>query len=212
MDDRLITMFEKGGWVFYVILTLSVVALGLVIERLIWLWRNGLYDETFYAGFKHMLDEGSEPEELLAYCDGDESLLSELMAHGVRNSGLGLLALRRVLLDFFADDIKPRFEHNLNWLSVIGKSAPMLGLFGTVFGMMGAFNTMGAAQASASPKDLAKDINEALATTVGGLFVALLVIAFHSFIFHQVKKRQRDYQRKMGQVLKPLTEVGLGVS
>jgi biopolymer transport protein ExbB/TolQ len=206
-DSNLMIMFDHGGWIFYGILGLSVVALGLVIERMIWLWRAGADDDSFYRGFQNMLDEKSAGSELLEYCDGDSSTLSDLMGHGIRNSSLGLLALRRVLLDFFADEVKPRLEYNLNWLAVIGRTAPMIGLFGTVYGMMGAFNKMARASTQAKPQDLAGDINIALATTVGGLFVALVVIAFHSFLSHKVKNRQRDYQRKLGQVLKPLTEL-----
>jgi biopolymer transport protein ExbB len=207
-DSNLMIMFDHGGWIFYVILGLSVVALGLVIERILWLWRTGMHDDSFYIGFQTMLNDQAPHKELLEYCDGDLSTLSDLMAHGLKNSSLGLLALRRVLLDFFTDEVKPRMEHNLNWLSVIGKTAPMLGLFGTVYGMMGAFNKMAQASTQAKPQDLAGDINIALATTVGGLFVALVVIAFHSFISHKVKNRQRDYKRKLGQILKPLADLG----
>lgn len=207
MNNNLMTMFEHGGPIFYVIIVLSVVALGLVIERLIWLWRSNLEDETFFNQFTAMLDESADKEQLLEYCSNDSSSLAAWFHYGVEHSELGLLAFRRVMLDYFNDEIKVKLENNLNWLSTIGKAAPMLGLFGTVYGMMGAFNAMSQAETQAKPSDLAGDINIALATTVGGLFVALLVVAFHSFISHRVRRRQQDYQRRLGRVLKPLMDL-----
>lgn len=207
MGDNLITMFEQGGSIFYVIIGLSVLALGLVIERLIALWRGGVKDDVFFQEFEHLLKQGAEAEDLLQFCQQDDSTLADLFRHGVENASLGFLALRRVLLDYFNDEVKPRLEHNLNWLATIGKMAPMLGLFGTVYGMMGAFSTMAQAATQAKPQELAGDINIALSTTVGGLFVALVVIAFHSVLAARARKRQRDYQKKLGRVLRRLTEL-----
>lgn len=207
MDNNLVIMFEKGGWIFYVILFLSVVSLGFVIERMLWLWRADVQDESFYTQFQSMTSSGTPTRELLEFCRNENSGLADLFAFGIENRDLGLLALRRLLLDYYTEEIQPRFEANVGALATIGRVAPMLGLFGTVYGMMGAFNKMAESATQAKPQDLAGDINIALATTVGGLFVALVVIFFHTFIVHRVRKRQRLYQRRLGESLRVLSRL-----
>jgi len=200
-DSNLVIMFEHGGPIFHFIMVLSVVALGLVIERFIWLSKTGKRDDIFFAGFQKRLEEGSPKAELIELCEQQDSPLGELLQHSVEHGSLGLLALRRISLDFFGEEVRPQLEQNLNWLATIGRLAPMIGLFGTVYGMMGAFNRMAHAATQAKPQELAGDINIALATTVGGLFVALLTVGFHTVLVQKVRNLERNYQRKLGKSL-----------
>ncbi len=75
-------------------------------------------------------------------------------------------------MDRFQRDVMSDLEYRLSWVGTVIKSAPMIGLFGTVFGMMGAFKTL-ATNESVEPSLLASDINIALRTTACGLAIAI---------------------------------------
>jgi biopolymer transport protein ExbB/TolQ len=79
---------------------------------------------------------------------------------------------RQFVMDRFQRDVMNDIEYRLSWVSMVIKTAPMLGLFGTVFGMMGAFEILATSE-SVEPKNLAKDINVALRTTAIGLAIAI---------------------------------------
>ena len=86
----------------------------------------------------------------------------------IENRDLGYQKVKALMVERFQRDVIADLEHRLSWISTVIKSAPMIGLFGTVFGMMGAFKTLATAE-SVDPTMLAADINVALRTTACGL-------------------------------------------
>lgn len=106
------------------------------------------------------------------HCEGDPRAVPQLIALAVANRHLGYARVRQVLLDRFQRDVLSDLEYRLSWVGTVIKSAPMIGLFGTVFGMMGAFQTL-ASQDQADPAKLAGDIHLALVTTACGLAIAI---------------------------------------
>ncbi len=139
-------------------------------------------DEREQSEFLDQLDEqlrGGDFDAAGQMCDGDLRALPQLVLLAAANRQLGFTKVRDVLVDRFRRDVLADLEHRLSWVETVIKSAPMVGLFGTVVGMMGAFSKLAGAQAEAvSPSILANDISLALITTACGLAIAIpLVLA-----------------------------------
>jgi len=127
--------------------------------------------EQFMDDVEQMLTAG-DFEGTLDYCEGDPRAVPQMIELAVSNRELGFKRARKIMMDRFQRDVLSDLEYRLSWVSTVIKSAPMIGLFGTVFGMMGAFQTLATAE-SVEPSALAGDIRVALVTTASGLAIAI---------------------------------------
>ncbi len=109
-----------------------------------------------------------------AACNARPSLLSFVLLHGIAELEFGWNAVEKSLEDALAEQ-SARLFRKIEYLSVIGNIAPMVGLLGTVIGMIIAFQNVASTQGTASAPQLAEGIYQALVTTVGGLIVAVIV-------------------------------------
>ena len=125
----------------------------------------------------HKLLAQNKIAELAELCEGDPRAVPQLTLVGIKNRQLPIPKLRNVLTERFQRDVLAELDYRASWIQTIIKAAPMLGLFGTVIGMMGAFNKLSSAT-EISPDKLASDIMLALITTACGLSIAIpLVLA-----------------------------------
>ena len=116
-------------------------------------------------------------------CDEDRRALPQLAMFSIENRDLGVVKLQRRLWERFQQDVLSDIEHRLSWVATVVKSAPMVGLFGTVLGMMGAFRTIATSEGGADPAQMAGNIMLALITTACGLAIAVpLLIATNSIV------------------------------
>ncbi len=150
---------------------LSITAAYLVFEHIMTLRRNeimprGLNDQVRQSLVSGRLDEAER------ICRERPSLLSFVLLHGMAEIEGGWSAVEKALEDAVAEQ-SARLFRKIEYLSVIGNIAPMVGLLGTVIGMIIAFQQVAASQASAGAAQLAEGIYQALVTTVGGLIVAI---------------------------------------
>jgi len=127
--------------------------------------------DEFMDDVEQMLAAG-DFEGALDYCEGDTRAVPQMIELAVSNRELGYQRARKMMLDRFQRDVLSDLEYRLSWVSTVIKSAPMIGLFGTVFGMMGAFQTLATAE-TVEPSALAGDIRVALVTTASGLAIAI---------------------------------------
>ena len=108
-------------------------------------------------------------------CAGDKRAIPQLVLIALKNMSLPAARLRDLLIERFQRDVLTEIDYRTTWVHTVIKSAPMVGLFGTVIGMMGAFGKLGA-QARLEPTMLASDIMFALITTAIGLAIAVPLI------------------------------------
>ncbi|TWT53301.1 Biopolymer transport protein ExbB [Rubripirellula amarantea] len=127
--------------------------------------------DVFMDDVEQMLDAG-DFDGVVEYCDGDNRAIPQIAEMACTHRQLGYKKARQFVMDRFQRDVMSDLEYRLSWVSTVIKSAPMIGLFGTVFGMMGAFKTLATAE-SVEPSALADDINVALRTTACGLAIAI---------------------------------------
>ncbi len=160
-----------GDTIMWLLFALSLTAAYLVFEHLISIRRNELIPAELAEHVRQLVSEGrvAEAEQL---CRETPSFLAFVLLHGLAEIEGGWPAIEKALEDSTAEQ-SARLFRRIEYLSVIGNIAPMLGLLGTVTGMIGAFQTVAATEGTAGAGDLARGIYEALVTTVGGLVIAI---------------------------------------
>lgn len=132
-------------------------------------------DEQAQIDFLSTVEEPLEKGDYAtadAICESDPRVVPQLTHLAIRNRTLGFSRLRQIVIDRFQRDLMAELEYRISWINMVIKSAPMLGLFGTVLGMMGAFAKLAAAE-TVKPTELASDISLALITTAIGLAIAI---------------------------------------
>lgn len=120
-------------------------------------------------------------------CEGDERAIAQLVGLGIANRDLGYAKVRALLVDRFQRDVLADLEHRVSWINTMIKSAPMLGLYGTVLGMMGGFGQL-ATGGKVDQAQLAGNISLALVTTAIGLTIAIPLIMAVSSINTRIRR------------------------
>lgn len=120
-------------------------------------------------------------------CQDDPRAVPQLVALAIANRDIGFGKIRSLLVDRFQRDVLADLEYRVSWIYTMTKSAPMLGLYGTVLGMMGAFNQLYAGQ-KVDPTQLAGNISLALVTTAIGLTIAIPLIICTASINVRIRK------------------------
>ena len=128
-------------------------------------------------------------EGAASLCEGDVRALPQLAWLAIANRHLGYQKLRQVVADRFQRDIMSDLEHRVGWVNAMIKIAPMLGLYGTVLGMLAAFAKLSATEKVAASA-LAGDIAFALITTVIGLTIAMPLLIAVAAINIRTKKME----------------------
>lgn len=169
----------SGGITGIVILLLlaivSVVALALVVEHLLAIRRGVLMPKGLSTEVQqHLAKQDMAAAE--RSCQQQPGALASVLQSGLAEVSGGWAAMEKAMEEALAEQ-SARLLRKIDYLSVIGNIAPMIGLLGTVFGMIFAFQEVANTQGAARAAELASGIYQALVTTVGGLIVAIPSLA-----------------------------------
>lgn len=160
-----------GMLVMLALIGLSLTAAYLVFDQLLTLRRGELLPEALGDTVRQLTSAGRYQEASQA-CQKQPCLLSFVLLHGIEEVDSGWSAIEKAVEDALAEQ-SARLFRKVEYLSVIGNIAPMLGLLGTVMGMIFAFERVATTQGAATAGDLAEGIYQALVTTVAGLVIAI---------------------------------------
>ncbi|MCA9270330.1 MAG: MotA/TolQ/ExbB proton channel family protein [Planctomycetales bacterium] len=164
-----------GGWTGFaivrVLVALSLTAAYLVFEQVMTLRHSELMPPGLAEQVQQLLSAGRAAEAEQA-CRSQPSFLGFVLSAGVNEIDGGWSAVEKALEDAAAEQAA-RLLRKIEYLSVIANIAPMVGLLGTVVGMIFAFQQVASTQGAAGAPQLAEGIYQALVTTVGGLIVAI---------------------------------------
>ncbi len=173
-----------GGMIVFLLFALSLTAAYLVFEHIMTLRRNEIMPEGLGDRVRDSLASGRVAEADQA-CREHPSFLSFVLLNGLAELDGGWAAVEKALEDATAEQ-SARLFRKIEYLSVIGNIAPMVGLLGTVTGMIFAFQQVASTQGSAGAGDLAEGIYQALVTTVGGLIVAIPCLGTFAILRNRV--------------------------
>ncbi|MEK6674688.1 MAG: MotA/TolQ/ExbB proton channel family protein [Planctomycetota bacterium] len=179
----------KGGPVMIPIGICSLVALSVIIERMVSLRRRQIIPPNFVVGLKAVMgDPKRDSAKALEYCAARPGPLAGIFTAAIKKLGEPLELLERAIQEAGRREIF-KLRKFLRSLGVVGSVAPLLGLLGTIFGMISAFQTVAVSGESLGRTELlAKGIYEALITTAAGLIVAIPTVIAHHMLSAKVER------------------------
>ncbi|EKD68377.1 MAG: hypothetical protein ACD_47C00666G0001 [uncultured bacterium] len=175
----MLAYFQQGGPVMYFILLLSIYGLGIIIERFYFFYRASFNYRSFMLDIKRMI-MNKEVEHALMLLRRTPGPLGAIMSQSLNLVTSGTSDLRSRINEIGAYEVQ-KSEGNLKHLAVIGNITPLLGLLGTVTGMITAFSTISLKGAN-NPTIVAGGISEALITTAYGLIVAIPAVFAYNYL------------------------------
>ncbi len=195
-------ILKAGGTVGFLIILLSLATTALAIEQALTLRKSVLIPDSLAAQVRNALSarDGKQAVEL---CRQQPCLLSHVLLAGMAELEAGWSEVVKAVEDALAEQ-SARLLRKVEYLSVIGNLAPMLGLLGTVVGMILAFRTVAETQGAARAADLAEAIYLALVTTVEGLIVAIPALALYAYFRNRTDEVTAEAASVAQHVLLPL--------
>jgi len=178
---------QKGGPIMWPILLCSILAFAIVIERLLRLRREQIDTKSFMEQISKSLKR-NKIMEALETCDRIKGPIANILKAGILKHDRPRHEVREAIEDASIHEV-PRLERNLPVLATVAHIAPLLGLLGTVTGLVSAFQVIeskASATSPINPGDLAGGIWEALLTTVFGLCVAIPTYVAYNYLVSRV--------------------------
>ncbi len=174
-EESLFNIIFSGGFlgvaIMVVLIALSLVAVYLIFDQWLTLRRKDLIPTDLSENVRQLLAQG-KLKDADGICRSQPSPMAYILSSGIAEIEFGWPAIEKSLEDALAEQAA-RMYRKLEYLSVIGNLAPMLGLLGTVAGMIIAFREVALSQGTAGAGQLASGIYSALVTTVAGLLIAI---------------------------------------
>lgn len=187
-ETNLLSMLSAGGWAMYPLGFLSVAAFALTVYNFIALRPKDFFDAAAAKKLGQKLAQ-LDIEGAKSFCESNSTPLMRIVSHGLDSTREG-----QVDLDLFKQRLEAGSSKELakpfviiNYLSIIASISPMLGLLGTVSGMVKAFNSI-ATVGMGQPDLLAGNISEALITTATGMIVGIPTMFFFFYFKNQYGK------------------------
>jgi biopolymer transport protein ExbB len=185
---NLLGLLRDGGPLMIPIIGSSVVLLVFVFERLIMLRRPRVIPRPFVKRFLEQLGEGQlDRETALELCIENKSPVAEVFAAAVKKWGRPAVEVEQAIIDA-GERVTHGLKKYLRLFNGISTLSPLLGLLGTVTGMIAAFNVLAQASAMGRPEMLAAGISEALITTAAGLMVAIPALSAYLYFVGRVDR------------------------
>ena len=175
----MIDLIVKGGVFMYPIILCSILALTIFLERLWFLRRKHILPNDFIWNVEEMLQR-QKLSDAVFLCQNDVSPIAKIFLAGLKNTKKGLWLIKEAIEERGGREAK-RLEKNVGILSTIANLTPLLGLLGTVSGMIKTFNAI-SVQGMGNPGLLAGGIAEALITTATGLCIAIPTLVAYRFL------------------------------
>jgi len=185
--DGFFNVVAKGGFLgvtlWLALAALSVAGTHLIVDSFLKIKEKRIIPPDLTDGVCAALDAG-DFEKANQLCGEEPGALSNILSAGFSNKDDGAEDAVAIMAELESEKLMQR----VNYLNVVGNLAPMLGLLGTVQGMIMAFATLGTEAGAAKNAMLATNISQALYTTAAGLIIAVPALGFYSFFRNRAAK------------------------
>ncbi len=182
----------KWGWhalgpgYSVIFLCLSFILVGLLVMNILTARRDNLCPAQLVEGFEHHLDE-RQYQEAYDLAKSDESFLGQVLSAGLAKLSKGYPQAIEAMQEV-GEEENMKLDHRLSYMALIGTLSPMIGLFGTVHGMINSFSVIADSPTTPAPATLAEGISTALFTTLLGLAIAIPAIALYNILKNRVSR------------------------
>jgi biopolymer transport protein ExbB len=203
----LLDTLKDGGLVGLLIVLLSMVSVGFMVEHGLTIRKKVLVPDFVLEELDQLIGEGRVDEAIQA-CQSpqNQSLAAYVVLAGLeryKGSEFGF-AEYKAAVEEAGEEQTGRLYRKTEVLGLIGSIAPMLGLTGTVLGMITAFNTIASSGGAAKPDELAGGIGQALVTTLMGLIVAIPTMIAFSYFRNRIDSIVAEAGKRVEQIMMPL--------
>ena len=183
----MLAVIRDGGPLMYPLMLCSVALFVFVFERLVSLRRGRVIPRPFVKRFLEQLREGQlDREKAIKLCDANGSPVAQVFAAAAKKWGRTSVEVEQAILDA-GERVNNQLRRYLRLMNGISQVAPLLGLLGTVIGMIISFNGMSSSADSVAQKQmLAGGIAQALISTAGGMFVAIPALTAYLYFVGRV--------------------------
>ena len=189
----LLDVLVLGGWVMIPLVLLSLLTFYILIERLITIRRATSNPEVITDRVREYVRTG-DVEGAIAYCKDKDVPITRILQQGLERLGRPISEIQDAVQAAGKHETFD-LERKTNLLASIAGIAPMLGFFGTVIGMIRAFQEIQNLQGNVNPSVLAGGIWEALVTTAAGLLVGILALFSYNFLIGRIRRITNDMER-----------------
>ena len=184
IEKSLMDMWNAGGWTMYPLGLFAIFGTTLIIYNAISIRQKKFLNPTGVKEVEKLVGQ-LQIAEAIEYCEKNPSPITNIIGSGLARADMreiDVQAVETAMEEASVEEFATPYVF-INYLSVIASLAPMMGLYGTVSGMVKAFNTI-AAEGAGSASKLADNISEALITTATGMIVGIPAMFFF-FVFKQ---------------------------
>ena len=188
----LLDIFRSGGWLMVFLLVLSLVAIGIIIERLYSLRTVRIVPPDLTADIEADVYRG-DVDRARDRAESDPSPLGTVLASGLQHSGLQREVIKEAIEET-GRHVVADLSRYLTLLGTIAAISPLVGLLGTVIGMIEVFTVI-TSQGVGDPSVLAGGISQALMTTAFGMTIAIPAIAMHRYFNAKVDRLVVDMEQ-----------------
>jgi len=183
-------LIRQGGVDMIILILLSIIAVAIVIERLVFFSNQHGDSKALLRSLGQKIAADDIPGAI-SVCSANKGMLPRILAFGLQRGTKNRADITDALSIALMENLNT-LERNLGIIGTIAVIAPFVGLFGTVLGIIHAFQDI-AQKGNSSPAVVAAGVGEALVTTAGGLLVAVISVVF----FNYFKTRIKGYNQEM---------------
>ena len=198
-------IIQKGGILIYPIIGLSVISLAVFLERLFTLRTSNFIPKIFMEKLQLFISNNSM-DEARALCDVQPCAVGNIIAQILDNLHVPVSRITEIAEEAGRAEAR-KLERFLPTLQTIANIAPLMGLLGTVFGMIKTFAVI-AQQGVGNAQALSGGISEALFTTAAGLSVAIPTVVFYHIIRHRSEKITGEMEKAVSQIINLIFKEG----
>ncbi len=190
---------HDGGPVMWPLLFCAIFSVAIMIERFISIGKASADNEQLSEQVREHLVAG-RVNDALAVCDQHAGPVAGLLANGIRNRNLDSDSIERAMEELALRET-PLLYRRLGVLDTIITIAPLLGLLGTVTGMIKSFNVVGSSQGLNNPNAITGGVAEALLATATGLAIAIVTLIGYNYLTEKVKEIIADMEIRATQLM-----------
>ena len=200
MSD-VIAYLARGGIIMIPLLLFSIIGLAIVIERLISLRRSKVMIPQIISVIES-LNNLDDLKLAISICEKNQGAFANIILTGLQNQDASTEEVRELVTDQGRQEVRT-LERGLSTLDTIAGTAPLLGLLGTVLGMIKVFTVI-SQQGTGQASSLAGGISEALITTATGLVIGILALLMYNYFSNRAENYILDIEKYTTQLLKKI--------
>lgn len=186
ISTRVLEMVQSLSYFAIPFALATLIAIWFIVERIVVLRRGRVVPKPFVQRFIKLIEEGElTRDEALQICEENGSPIALVFAHGIRKWGKSSVEVEQAMIDGGERQVAALSKH-LRIINGVATITPLLGLLGTVWGMLESFNKIASAGAMGRTEELASGIALALVTTAVGLIIAIPCLVVYMYLTSRI--------------------------